>query len=80
MVISSRNKNDTHFPVTHETESMALATRYGWDNKLIRFPGGGGHSILRNTGLAGLIVWVWDFCREKIFWGSSEILVWTIVS
>ena len=28
---------------------------------------------------AGSIVWVWDFAWENIFWGSSKILIWTIV-
>ena len=39
-----------------------------------------GHSIVKNTGGgAGLIVGVWDFGWEKIFWGSSKILIFTTV-
>ena len=39
---------------------------------------GEGHSIVKNTG-AGSIVWGLGFWLEKIFWGSSKILIWTIV-
>ena len=40
----------------------------------------GGHSTVKNTGGgAGLIVWGLRFWLEKIFWGSSKILIWTIV-
>ena len=44
------------------------------------------HHILCNnhrgalyTGGLARLFGVWDFCWEKIFWGSSKILIWTIV-
>ena len=39
----------------------------------------GGHSIVKNTGGLARYFRVWDFGWEKIFWGSSKILIWTIV-
>ena len=39
----------------------------------------GGDSTVKNTGGAGSIVWGLRFWLEKIFWGSSKILIWTIV-
>ena len=41
----------------------------------------GGPSIVKNTGGggAGSIVWDLGFWLGKIFWGSSKILIWTIV-
>ena len=43
--------------------------------------GGGGFIVKNIGGGAGSIVWgtVWDFGWENIFWGSSTILIWTIV-
>ena len=39
-----------------------------------------GHSVVKNTGGgAGSIVWGLGFWLGKIFWGSSKILIWTIV-
>ena len=38
----------------------------------------GGHSTVKIRG-AGSIVWGLRFWLEKIFWGSSKILIWTIV-
>ena len=36
----------------------------------------GGHSTVKNTGgAAGSIVWGLRFWLEKIFWGSSKILI-----
>ena len=32
----------------------------------------GGHSVVKNTGGAGLIVWGLGFWLGKIFWGSSN--------
>ena len=39
----------------------------------------GGHSIVKNTGGAGSIVWGLGSWLGKIFWGSTKILIWTIV-
>ena len=40
----------------------------------------GGHSTVKiRGGGAGSIVWGLRFWLEKIFWGSSKILIWTIV-
>ena len=39
----------------------------------------GGHSTVKIRGGAGSIVWGLRFWLEKIFWDSSEILIWTIV-
>ena len=40
-----------------------------------------GHSIVKNTGGGGLAqeFGAWDFGWEKTFWGTSKILIWTIV-
>ena len=39
-----------------------------------------GHSIVKNTGGGGCsIVWGLGFWLGKIFWGSTKILIWTIV-
>ena len=46
---------------------------------ITQFSGGGGHSIVKNTGGAGSIVWGLGFWLGKIFWGSSKVLIWTIV-
>ena len=41
--------------------------------------GGGTLQLKIRGGRAGLIVWRLRFWLEKIFWGSSKILIWTIV-
>ena len=38
-----------------------------------------GHSIVKNMGVLAREFGVWDFGWEKIFWGSSKIVMWTIV-
>ena len=35
----------------------------------------GGHSIIKNTRRLARLFGVWDFGWEKIFWGSSKILI-----
>ena len=48
------------------------------DDAFLKLPGR--HSTVKNTGGgAGSIVWGLRFWLEKIFWGSSKILIWTIV-
>ena len=39
----------------------------------------GVHSIVKNMGGLTQKLGVWDFGWEKIFWGSSNMLIWTIV-
>ena len=38
-----------------------------------------GGTLQLKYGGAGSIVWGLRFWLEKIFWGSSKILIWTIV-
>ena len=42
-------------------------------------PRGGGALDSYKYGEAGSIVWGLGFWLGKIFWGSSKILIWTIV-
>ena len=39
----------------------------------------GVHSIVKNMGGVTQKLGVCDFGWEKIFWGASNILIWTIV-
>ena len=62
-----------HFYCAQQTFDLALQSVMD-----VAYPGG--HSIVKNTGGgAGSIVWSLGFWLGKIFWGSTKILIWTIV-